>query len=565
MRNGKKAFLVLIMMCILIAVTVACADKNNNEADAIPEQTGNVPNNTTEPAQKVVDNFNLDGFPIVNDAITLKVMGSKAPSQIPWDQMTLFEELTRLMNIQFTFDTPAHDAYAEKLNLSFATGSLPDVLIGAQLSSDMEVTYGQQGLLVPLEDLIDQYAPNIVKVFEANPGLRQSLTTPDGHIYSLPQIQVRPDIQNTDEHSSYPRLWINKKWLEALSLDMPKTTDEFIQVMQAFKDQDPNNNGKPDEIPLTSFNMDIRGVFLNWFGFATREDNIVDVKDGRVRYAPLEPEYKAYLSFMNKLYTNELLDQESFAQTLQIKVAKGNQNQLGVFRSLGPFQFVGNELNEDYDLLMPLTSEVNNEQITSRLPLFSKGTFAMTKDNPHPEATIRMVDYLYSDEGADLAHYGLEGVNWEFNDTRTGRTMIISSGNEGKTSEELRAMATIDAGTLVPRNQSKLAAQLSTIENEEKMKDLTPTRYYFRALYSKLIPYGRDVYPSLYFTLDEQKEINMLQADILTYVEQMEARFIIGNESLDNYEQFVKTLEQMKVDEYVKIHQDAYDRWKQFE
>lgn len=552
----------MLVLLFVVVVAAACSNKENDGKNNAPTESAagqtNEISNKDAPTAKVVDNFNPDGFPIVNDSITLKVMGTKAPSQVPWDQMTLFQELTKRMNIQFTFDTPPHEAYAEKLNLAFATGSLPDVLIGANLTVDKEVTYGQQGLLIPLEELIDKYAPNIVKMFEANPGLRQSITGPDGHIYSLPNVQVRPDIPNTDGHTSYPRLWINGKWLKELNLDMPTTTEELIQVLQAFKDKDPNGNKNSDEIPLTAVHLDIRGVVLNWFGFVGKDDNVIDVKDGKVRYAPLETEYKAYLSFMNQLHAKGLLDLESFSQTAQQKVAKGNQNQLGVFRAHAPFQMVGNDLDADYDLLMPLTSEVNSERITSQTPSFKNGTFAITKVNKYPEATIRMVDFLYSDEGSDIAQYGVEGVNWKFNETKTGRTMI---GSEGKTSEELRAMATIDAGTFMPRNQSKLAAELATIENEAKMKDATPTRYHMRSVYSNLIPFARPVYPTLYFTLDEQKEINVLQADILTYVEQMEAKFITGDESLDKYDNFVNTLKNMKVDEYVNIHQDAYDRW----
>jgi putative aldouronate transport system substrate-binding protein len=486
-------------------------------------------------------------------------MGSKAAGQVPWDQMTLFQDLEKKSNIHFEFDTPPKEAYEEKLNLAFATGSLPDILFGANLPIDKEVTYGQQGLLVPLEGYFDKYMPNLQKVFAANPGLKQSITSPDGHIYSLPRVTVRPDIVNTESHVSYPRMWINGKWLKQLNLKMPTTTDEFIAVLKAFKDKDPNGNKQADEIPLTAYKMDIRGVVMNWFGFVGTDDQLIDVKKDKVRYAPLEPEYKSYLTFMNKLYKEGLLDKESYSQSTQQRVAKGNKDQVGVFGALAPFQVAGNALDADYDLLLPLTSEVNKEKVTSQTSSVVRGTFAMTKVNKNPEATMRLIDYLYSDEGSDIGQFGVEGTNWEYNDTKTNRVFI---GPAGKTSQEIRAMATIDSGTPMPRNQSKLAADLATIENEAKGKDDNPTRYHARSVYSQLIPFAKPVYPLIYLTLDEQKEVNVLQADILTYVEQMEAKFIFGDESLDKYNDFTNTLKKMKTDRYVQIYQGAYDRWK---
>ena len=50
---------------------------------------------------------------------------------------------------------------------------------------------------------------------------------------------------------SYPKLWFNYDWLEKLGLEEPQTTEELYEVLKAFKTQDPNGNGKANEIPLT--------------------------------------------------------------------------------------------------------------------------------------------------------------------------------------------------------------------------------------------------------------------------------------------------------------------------
>ncbi len=71
------------------------------------------------------------------------------------------------------------------------------------------------------------------------------ITAPDGNIYALPQV-------NECYHCMYQqRMWIYKPWLDKLGLKMPTTTDEFYEVLKAFKTKDPNGNGKADEIPLS--------------------------------------------------------------------------------------------------------------------------------------------------------------------------------------------------------------------------------------------------------------------------------------------------------------------------
>ena len=131
---------------------------------------------------------NETGMPIVNEKITLKVMGSKGPLQGPWDQLYVFEAMEKMTNIHLEFDTPPSQNYQEKKNIMFASGEYPDVFFGGLLTSQDEVMYGEQGILVPLEGYIDTYAPNLKKIFEKYPDVKKSITTMDGHIYALPYV-----------------------------------------------------------------------------------------------------------------------------------------------------------------------------------------------------------------------------------------------------------------------------------------------------------------------------------------------------------------------------------------
>ncbi|WP_167859298.1 extracellular solute-binding protein [Paenibacillus cymbidii] len=510
------------------------------------------PAETTKAEQKKTpDNLNLSGFPVVSSPITLTLMGSKTANQLAWNDMVFFQEMEKLTNIKFTFDTPAAESYKEKLNLRFASGNLPDVLFGANLQPADEIMFGGQGQLIPLEKLIADYAPNIRKLLDDNPDIRRNITTPDGHIYSLPFIDT------PDAFGVYPKLWINESWLKALNLQMPKTVDELIAVLRAFKNNDPNKNGKQDEIPM-SFNLaaaggvpDIQNVLLNAFGFT----GPMSVDKDNVRFAPAAPEYKAYLSFMNQLYTEGLLDKEGYSQTVQQKNAKGNAGRIGVFAAGGPFQVVGNDQDKNYSILPPLTSQVNATPFSVRANNLTKGTFAITKSNKSPEATIRWVDYLYSAEGALLAAQGIEGKHYEYVDNKQGLKALVPAGANPA---EFRGTISPNAGTLIPRIHEPVQKL-----NNYNLKETNPLNYHIeQETNSKLRPVARNSFPLIYFSMDQQQQLKVLETDITTYVNEMSGKFTVGDVALDSkWNEYTATLDKMNVKQYVSIYQQAYNQW----
>ena len=90
------------------------------------------------------------------------------------------------------------------------------------------IKYASQGMLIPLEDMIDEYMPNLKKILDENPQYRKQITAPDGHIYSLPTI-------NELNPTTHDKWFINKTWLDNLGLEVPTTKEELEQVLLAFK------------------------------------------------------------------------------------------------------------------------------------------------------------------------------------------------------------------------------------------------------------------------------------------------------------------------------------------
>lgn len=492
---------------------------------------------------------NKEGFPIVDKEIELTLM-APGTGLAEWKDMPTLQEYSKMTNINFEYTTPPLSDFQTKLNLAFASGDIADIIYGAgtdNLTPAMEVDYGKQGVLLPLEDLIDDYAPNIKKMLEENPDIKKSITTVDGHIYSLPTVSNGPT-------SSWYRgpLWYNGQWLDALGVkELPKTTDELYELLKRFKTEDPNGNGKADEIPLVDVKMDSsRAWLLGAFGL---KEWGIDEVNGKVRYTPTTENYKEYLTFMNKLYEEKLLDPETFSQSDEQKKAKGQENRVGLFPDYYSFFTTGEteEASMNNPMFLPLTSSVSDKAVIPRSPAISRGTFAITSNNPNPEASIRWVDYFYSKEGYAFLNMGPEGHLWEWDDKEGGKRVKLDVPENFKSSEDYRGTLTPDYGIATPSLSGPIEG------NEQTEFD----KFIAAETNEKIEPFAKVPYPLVYLTSEEQQQANTIEVDLESYVKQMEAKFITGVEPLSNWDKYVKTIENMNIDQYVQIYQDAYDRW----
>src|SRR5690606_3817922 len=144
----------------------------------------------------------------VDEKITLSMFGPNV-GVAKWEDMKFFQEMEKKTNIAFKFNTPPNESFETQKNLLFASNELPDVFYAAALTNSDVTKYSEQGLLVPLEDLIDEYAPNIKAMLEQYPDIKKTITALDGHIYTLPAVD------RTLPWNIHP-MWYNGDFLEAL-------------------------------------------------------------------------------------------------------------------------------------------------------------------------------------------------------------------------------------------------------------------------------------------------------------------------------------------------------------
>jgi putative aldouronate transport system substrate-binding protein len=276
----------------------------------------------------------------------------------------------------------------------------------------------------------------------------------------------------------------------------------------------------------------------------------VDSSD-KVFYIYNSPQYREYLAYMNKLFTEKLIDNESFTQTQQQYVAKGNQSLIGSYANLAPHIVDTLEHHTWYIAIPPFLGGDNTTQMwPASYPVYF-GQYAITNKNKYPEASIRWIDYFWTYEGGVFLHRGPEGLHWNYIDNTKTLWKINPVPSGFATSEEWRGTITPNAGTGTP----------GYIPEDFLIGNAAPHALYLEEQVKTYAPFKKDTYPLVKLSIDEQKNAAILSTDIDKYAAQMEARFITGDAPLSGWGNYLKDLNNMKIEQLTVIYQAAYNRY----
>ncbi|MEU8224250.1 extracellular solute-binding protein [Kribbella sp. NPDC048915] len=502
----------------------------------------------------------------------------------PADQSTNMDtnQVTKIVSdkfkIQFRWQTTTYDAgpAKEKRQISLASGDYPDLFFlipWVDAFTQVEVLkLGQQGIAVPLEDLIKENAPNIQKVLDSNKEYKEMSTAPDGHIYALPQWA-------DCYHCTYPdKLWINSTWLKKLGLQPPKTTEDLRNVLRAFKTQDPNGNGKADEIPMTTDTQDssliayLMGAFAyNPVGANNGVRSLLALDGDKVVTPVNTPEWKEGLKYIHSLYAEGLIDQAAFTQNAQALQAQGNNPKavvLGSVPVLWPGIFVQLDSKDgrdkQYDAVPPLTGPQGKSYTGYNHPTSTGYTFMLTNkaSKEAQVAAIKMLDWIFSDEGQMISNMGPEGVGW----TKPGPGDIaLDDSVKPMYKPASNAPKNISWGalgqynnTLAYRNAQVVPKDIYTGAGLERRLLEATKLYESHVDKSKWYP-QTSVWPDPSLS----GEVATLQTNLSTYVNQNQLAFITGSKNIDtDWDAYVKGLESTGLPRYLEINQQAYDKYK---
>ncbi|MFF2094309.1 extracellular solute-binding protein [Paenibacillus sp. NPDC058174] len=533
---------IMLLSVILTVALAGCSGGNNSAKSPATASPG------TATAEAPADGK------IVSSPLTLtyfvEMSGSPAPGVKTLNDMAAYQETEKKTGIHIDFKHPAGGQEKNQFNLLMSSGDYPDVIQwGWNDYPGGGVGAMNNGVIIPLNDYIDKFAPNLSKILADNPAIKKEISTDDGRIFAFPFLRSDPYLR------TYFGLGIRQDWLDKLNLQMPTTIDEWHNVLTAFKEGDPNGNGKADEIPLLirkDTMLNFSNVFVNAWGISGR----FNLKDGKVQYGPVQPEYKQFLQTMRSWYVEGLIDRDYAGTDDKQKDAKWTGELLGssemaVGGGIGKYTNAMKEKNPSFNLAgapYPTLAKGDKPVLGQLEPIFNSVGAAITKNNKHVEETVKWLDYKYGEEGSMLFNFGIEGKSYEMKDGFPTYTDEIMKNPDGLSfATALGRYAVPFGGPLV--QDKRYQEQNASLPQQ---KD---------ALNTWMNVENSNWLPPLSFTNDESARLAAIMTDITTFRDEMFDKFVMGAEPIDNFDSFVKTIEGMGLQEALNIQQAAYDRY----
>jgi putative aldouronate transport system substrate-binding protein len=421
---------------------------------------------------------------------------------------------------------------------------LPDImLIPPSWGNSGVYKMALDGTIIPIDDLLAQYAPNITKILEENPALKGLITAPDGHIYTIcdaPMFVNDLVVQNA--------LFIREDWLKALGLETPETIEDWYAVLTAFKDYDATGYG----IPAVPFGgngslYSKLNVFTCAYGLPASTGYWWYDEDGNVFLTYATEAFREYLTEMNKWYTEGLVDVEMRDESnFQSLVAT---DVVGAFSTLS-------ERVKQYDGLLSTAGATGNHILTAppasgdKLLTKRPGTwnhYGITKYCEDPELAIRWIDYVWgSDEGVTINEWGIEGLSFAYDEAgqKYYTDYVLNNPDGLDPYNALRSLGSSD--TILVRTPAEVYAALNTdyvIEYGEALLD------------QRVEPF-----PQVMATEEEQEILDRIQPDFQTYCDESVEKFITGITPMSEFDAFVEKLNEIGLQELLAVKQAQFDR-----
>lgn len=543
MKKRLKQVGSVVLLSALVASAAACSSNSGTESSSAAPQTGN----SAEPPKLTKLSYWVPNHPAASGQMKT------------YAEMGMYKELEKVTGVKVEFQHPPLEVpqAQEQFNLMVATNELPDVIEaswGATSGAVVRYPGGPEKAIldkkiIKLNDLIDKYAPNLKKLLNEHPDWKKQISTDEGSIYAFPFLR------GDDKVRVFFGPSVRQDWLDKLGLQMPTTIDEWYTVLKAFKEKDPNGNGKADEIPIyldkNLFATD--APFLGAWGI-----NYSFYQDGgKVKYGPIQPEYKEFLTTMNKWYKEGLLDKDFAAPNDKLFDNKMTTSLIGAtasFNGGGIGKYAG--LMKDKDPKFDLEAapypvlKAGDKAIWGQKDFAYNGVgAAISTANKNPIETVKWLDYAYGDKGDLLFNYGVEGTSYKMESSKATFLPEILNPPAGTSIQQ----------AIAKYNRATWSAPFVLSDNFQMQYLALPQQKKALEIWSK--PTAERKIPLVSPTQDESSKFASIVTDIQTYQDEMLLKFIMGVEPITNFDQYVKKIQSMGIDEAVKIQQGALERF----
>ena len=546
MKSAKRVVAAALAVTMASTMFAGCGSKGNNASNA-----------------DKVDMENLS-FPLAETVTITGTTSYPVGTEEDPNKRTIFKRLEEETNVHVDWTAISSDQWGDKISLNMANANtLTDFVFTAGFGDNDLIRYADQGVIVPVEEYIDNYMPNLKAVFDKYPEYRTMCEDADGHIWALPWIEQLGSEKTAIQTVGNNMTFINQKWLDFLGLETPTTVDEFEQVLLAFQEHAPELQKEfgidGDIIPMSCIvNDQDPNLLINGFGDGIGDvdmgQHIAVTDDKKVICTATTDGFRKGVEWLHKLYAEGLIDPECFTQDWSTYVAKGKSHRYGVCFTWD----VANIDNiQDYVPLKALKADTVNvtPQNGSFTSGFDRGRCVVTSVCKNPAFVCAWLDKMYDPFQSPQNNWGTYGEDDDFD---------IFELSENEDGEKMLKHAPLgDASPVEVREAECVGGPLAVLDEYYGKYVTCPDDAQYRLDWIK--DYYTDdmhckyVYPRVFMSSEDTEKLSAIQTDLVSYLNSSKAEFIRDGITDDSWNAYINQVDSYGLDQYLEIYQKYFD------
>lgn len=492
-------------------------------------------------------------LPLTTEPVTLKLwlVANDTVSQHVdnYEDLRFFQEMEKRTGIHIDIELVPNSTSSEAFNLLIASGDLPDIIMQSEVSNTVYAdgmdAGVEDGYFLDLTPYLDNLAADFQKARTWDIETEKQTITDDGRVVGFRMCFTK------GYQPPWYGLMIRQDWLDELGLQQPITYDDWHDVLTQFKEA----KGASAALQIGPEGHLFEGTLSAGYGVNNTFINV----DKKVEYSPILDGYREYLVMLNQWYSEGLINPDflSVSSVFTPDTSLIASSASGAWYDIYTLMPMHEELVSGMKL-SPVPTPVKSAGDTVYVGLNICGTGAgnytvISQDTEYPELCVQWMNYLYSEEGSLLAEYGVEGETYTMVDGQPRYTEYITNNPDGLSFTEAFMINTLYPSLGCAYDWSRETQILS--ENVLACMDVWKSNFVEDRTKAYLMPSG------VFMTQQENARYATIMADIDTYVKECTTKFITGEMSLDQWDQYVETVQNNGIDEATQLQQAALDRY----
>lgn len=491
-----------------------------------------------------------------------------------WEQypvsQVFIEELEEI-GIRLELECISNESVENVFTTRMASGqNMPDLIAYCWIGNGEQdvLEWAESGLVYPVNELLDQYDEDgSIKAFydEMAPGTWEGSTAADGNVYWFSYLAGDGTTIDRETGEEYQKvapytLSIRKDWVEAVGEEVQEvyTPDELFDILKKMHDEDANGNGVSDEIAYLA---------IDWFNYTSQPFGLNPGLICETSYGGEEvtsnfynENFPTYIEFMQRLYENGLID-STILNTSQEQLISDDRLSVVFGYSEWDYEYLIPDREED-EMYVPILLDADGD-LTNGFPIridfpypVAYNQYFVPSSCENPEAVVRLMDYVYTEEYALLNQFGVEGLAYEFDENGNIVTLPEDGNNGVSLYETSLGLYALPRMSLYPSVADRCNEAASSYMQEKQLWVYNFSR--------ELYPMADPVYPGVSLappTEEERAVISETSGQLTSYVLELHADLVLGNRSLDDLPQYLEELESLGLQEYIDVTQARYDRY----